>query len=202
MGGGQGGYNFVNPNQSATGLLGINAGNNYTTIGSQVFPILDLTVAEADTESVIIPGLLTFHDGGLQSTQKTDVLCTVNGNGAGCSGLVGIVTGAVLGQPFTNLGGIDPTLALPQSSGGTLSGQLSGYATIVQPGFTGQGQIGGVIITASGVTGVGGAGAESGVLAGQTAIGAFTGSYVVASGTTKVGGSLCEKAGPLPTLCG
>lgn len=106
--GGQGGYNTSGDMYSFSGLLGITLASNYSTLpGGQVFPVVQLVVAEADTENFTIPGVLTFFDGGVKTSGKetTDILCTLDLGGEACSGVEGRVTGALLGVPFTNLGG-------------------------------------------------------------------------------------------------
>lgn len=104
-----GGYEFTGSSFSATGLFGFGFQESYTTAGSLVYPVYDFTLVEAETESYIIPGILTFHDGGLSTvpgSEPTDIACSLGTNGkAGCSGLAGLVTGAILGQPFTAIGG-------------------------------------------------------------------------------------------------
>ena len=53
------GYRYTADNISVTSLLGLGGRNSYTTINGQVFPVFDYTFAEADTEHITLPNLVT-----------------------------------------------------------------------------------------------------------------------------------------------
>ncbi|TKA32454.1 hypothetical protein B0A50_01562 [Salinomyces thailandicus] len=179
-----GGYQFTGTSFSATGLFGIGFKESYTTAGSLVYPVFDFTLVEADTESVIIPGLLTLRDGGLSTvpgSQPTDVMCSLDTNGkAGCDGLAGLVTGAILGQPFTMVGGDFPTLELPQSTNGSFILQNTASGGGAFDGNSVGGQIGGGIAAGPTTKSIGFA------AAGTVVAGSFTGSAYLSVETTGV----------------
>jgi hypothetical protein len=47
------------------------------------------------------------------------IIGVLPGNTFGASGVVGVVAGANLGQPYSVVGGDTPTLVFPQATGGT-----------------------------------------------------------------------------------
>ncbi|PWN89247.1 hypothetical protein FA10DRAFT_139136 [Acaromyces ingoldii] len=145
------------PGNSESGLLSLGGDLNTANL-------IEGGIEEADTESIEGP-LFTLVDGGI-GNGPVDVSGTINPTGVAVSGLVGAVTGAFLGQPYTVIGGF-------HTIGGSL-GPAGPEGTAVPYGEADYGSIAGAsgsIDGGAGATHIGGYASGAGHLGQATARG-------------------------------
>jgi hypothetical protein len=110
-------------------------------------------------------------------------------NTLGASGVVVVVTGAILGQPYSVVGGYTLTLVLPQVTGGTFLAGDSAYGTFTSgPAESFAGGIGGTIMTALSQTYIAGQASGTVVLGPFSGAGLIGGGYSAGSTATRYSG--------------
>ena len=137
-----------------------------------------------------VTNIQQINDGGANNSEQTDIYVTgaLPGKTFGASGLVGVVTGAILGQPFSVIGGDTPTLVLDSTF---LAGDSAYSVFTAGPAESFIGGIGGSILTApSGVTSLAGQASGTAALGGFTGAGLIGGGYDAASTATHASGCL------------